>query len=57
MVETADQVSMLAEELVAEIDSLLEFVANNSIGEYVKTDQMNDVLLDVRQKIVKVSEC
>ena len=55
MVETADQVSMQTDDLIAEIDLLLEFVANNSIGEYVKIDQMSDVLLDFRQKIANTT--
>ena len=46
-----DEVTMDTDELVKEIDAMLQFLADNSIGEYVKIDDMSDVLLDFRQKV------
>lgn len=47
----ADTSRMELAEFYEEIDSILRWVAENSMGEYVKVDQINDKLLDLRLRL------
>lgn len=38
-------------ELIEAIEAILEFVSKNTMGDYIKRDEINDQLLDLRQKV------